>query len=124
MELIRTMKETNIRIADFELFDEFVSIMGLGLLKCIRENIVDYWIAWDWLFNLRNQDILQKYKQSKKVKNAIELATELDAAKKVLSTELYEKSISEIEEIFIKHIAKSVKEKPDKERGIFLCNKS
>lgn len=117
------MNEINIRIANFDLYDEFLSIMGLGLLQCIKDNIIDYDIAWDWLFNIRNQDILKQFKQSKQVKKAIGLATELHTAKLVLSDRDYEKSITDIETIFKKHIVKNLSEKPELERGIFVYEK-
>lgn len=85
----------------------YLSVMSIGILKCIEDGVLDYDDAMSLLYQPFNIDKLEdKYPE---LGEAIHLGTELEDVASIVPEQL-EKSIKEIENLNKKLIEQNIKE--------------
>lgn len=102
----------DIVLDDYCFYDEFVAIFGMGLIKCLQENIISIDDAENWLFMHYNVKQLKAGKFSKDVQLGVDLGTELYVCMDTCSQQEIEQSIQDIYKLFADFVKKNVKEKP------------
>ena len=90
------MKKT-FTLLDESFKEEFLSIFAVGLLECLKKDLIEIDRAEQWLFSPTVAYSMHEEDFSKQFIFAMEYASELDACKE---SEYYQKSISDSEQIF------------------------
>ena len=94
-------------LLDESFQEEFLSILAIGLLECLKKDIIDTNRAEQWLFSPVVAYSITKKDFSKQFISAMKYASELDACK---NTEFYQNSISESEQLFYDVLKNGIKQ--------------
>ena len=81
-------------------------ILSVGLLECIKREVITPDRAEQWLFSPVIAYNMKKSEYSKAFKYALEFASETDAAKKALHKEVFEQCLKENQDMFINILKK------------------
>lgn len=84
-------------LLDESFQEEFLSIFAIGLLECLKKNLIDTGRAEQWLFSPVIAYSLKEENFSRQFIDAMQYASELDACKE---SNYYQNSISSSAELF------------------------
>ena len=94
-------------LSDESFKEEFLSIFAVGLLECLKKDLINIDRAEQWLFSPAVAYSMNEKDFSKQFIFAMQYASELDACK---GSEYYQKSISASERFFCEVLKNDVKQ--------------
>lgn len=106
MEIIYKSKDVN-------RDNQFLSIFSLGIVNALKENLITYDDAWNWLLNIRTLQVVESKRLDKDIIEAIHLGTELGDVQRLIP-HAFGKSCDEI----INLLKKNLMENPLKSEQI------
>lgn len=93
-------------LSDESFQEEFLSIFAVGLLECLKRDLIDTERAEEWLFSPVTAYSMEKKDYSKQFLHAMEGASELDACR---GAKYYYKSITDCELEFYEVLRNAIK---------------